>query len=136
MRPPFSRFARGSKKARVPGEMNKTEARYADHLKALAIAGLVEWWDYEPVTLKLGKDLRYTPDFLVILAGSLEMEFHEVKAGIRQKKRDGSKEYTGKIKPYFSDEGAKPKIVMAAEKFPIRFAVVWENAGGWERKDF
>lgn len=131
----FKRFARGHRKPHVPGAMNKTEARYATHLGLLKLAGEIECFDFETVTLKLAKDLRYTPDF-VVLTPSLEIEFHECKAGIKQKTRDGLKQLTGKVEPLFTDD-AKVKIKMAAERFPyLKFCVVYENAGNWERVEF
>ena len=129
--------AKGKRKQYKPGVANKTELRYMDHLKARQIAGEVVWWEFEPVTLKLADGLRYTPDFAVLPANTFELEFHEVKAGIKQKTRDGTKQLTGKIEPYFSDEGAKPKLKVAADKFPFTFFVCWEEgAGNWKMREF
>lgn len=66
---------------RTPGTMNKTEAAYAMHLAArqmgLCNGGVAAFW-FEGITLKIGHDTRYTPDFLVQMAdGSLEC--HDTK---------------------------------------------------------
>lgn len=112
----FTRVARGRHK---PGEMNKTEAKYAAELEQRRLAGLIDWYAFESVTLKLAKDTRYTPDFVVMRANS-EMEFHEVKG-------------------YWEDD-AKVKIKVAAEKFPFRFIAVSalpkRDGGGFKETEF
>ena len=58
----------------VPGEMNKTESRYADLLQAKKLAGEIIDWHFEAVTFKLADNLRYTPDFCVLhIDGSFEL---------------------------------------------------------------
>ena len=99
--------------------MNKTEAEWATLLTARKQAGDVLWFAYEAVTLKLAEGVRYTPDFLVMLADG-ELEIHEVKG--------------------FWKEAAKVKIKMAAELFPFRF-VAWrkrpkKEGGGWVSQEF
>ena len=47
----------------TPGEMNKTESRYAEVLQTRLLACEILAWHFEAVTFKLAKDLRYTPDF-------------------------------------------------------------------------
>jgi hypothetical protein len=113
----WSKFVRG--KRRAPGEMNKTEAAYAAHLDGQKVLGLVECWWFETVTFKIGKDCRYTPDFLVMLAdGTLEV--HECKG-------------------FWADD-AKVKIKVAASMFPFRFVAVKKRAkkdgGGWDQQQF
>lgn len=61
-----------------PGQMNKTETAYRDHLRALKAAGEVLDFRFEAITLKLAQDLRYTPDFFVLKPDG-SIEFHEVK---------------------------------------------------------
>ena len=61
-----------------PSAMNRWERDYALGLEAKKRAGQVRDYWYEGVTLKLGPDLRYTPDFLVI-AGDGEVQLHEIK---------------------------------------------------------
>lgn len=108
--------ARGRRK---PGEMNKTEAAYAGHLRTLQLAGEIEWFAYEALKFKLAANTFYTPDFIVMLAdGSLEA--HEVKG--------------------FWEDDARVKIKVAADKFPIRFVamkpVAKKHGGGWTVEEF
>ena len=49
----------------VPGEMNKTEGRFADTLQARKLIGEIIEWHFESMTFKLAADLRYTPDFVI-----------------------------------------------------------------------
>lgn len=111
----FPKFAKGWGARKMPGTMNKLEQRYADHLGLRQRAGEVAWFKYEAVTLKLAPDLRYTPDFAVMLAdGTLEL--HECKG--------------------FFAEHNKVKTKAAAAMFPFRFLLVEGKAkragGGWE----
>lgn len=103
--------------------MNKTEARYADHLEALKRAGKILRWDYEPEKLRLATGAFYTPDFRVVLPDGT-VEFHEVKG------RKGES--------FYAREDAKLKVRFAPEKHPYRFFIVWPQAGGrgWERREF
>lgn len=58
----------------TPGEMNKTESRYAEILQARLLAREILAWHFEAVTFKLAGDLRYTPDFCVLHCdGSFEL---------------------------------------------------------------
>lgn len=98
------------------GEMNKTEAKYAAYLEAQKIAGRVLSYDFEAVTLKLAKCVRYTPDFHV-MAFDGHIEFHEVKGVWR--------------------DDAKVKIRTAADKFPMyRFVACYRKRNGWEFEEF
>lgn len=97
-----------------PGERNKTEAAYEEHLRS-QLGTTIAWFDFEVYTFKLAPDTRYTPDFVVMrMDGTLE--FHEVKG-------------------YFTDD-AKVKIKVAASKLPHRFFIVRAKAkrdgGGWD----
>ena len=96
-----------------PSGMNKLEARYAQHLDLLQRAGQVAAWRFEVVTLKLAVDVRYTPDFLVILPGG-ELELHETKGFLR--------------------DDARVKLRVAARMFPwfVFRLVRWGKAGAWE----
>jgi hypothetical protein len=98
------------------GKMNKTEARYAEHLAAEAHAGRVLWWAFEAIKLKLADNTHLTVDFAVMRAdGTLAM--HDVK-GARA----------------IYQEDAKVKNKVAARLFPFSFAVVYPNktTGGWD----
>jgi hypothetical protein len=113
-------FARAPKPRKVAGVKNVTEQEHEDlHLYPMRAAGhAIEWW-YEAVTLKLAPELRYTPDFVVLMAdGSLVV--HEVKGGLIR-------------------DDALAKLKMAAEKFPLRFEM-WQKkpkklGGGWTRTE-
>jgi hypothetical protein len=101
------------------GEMNKSEAAYAQHLEQLKSAGEILWYKFEAVTLKLAKDTRYTPDF-VVMSKNCGLELHEVKG--------------------FWQDDAKAKIKVAASLFPFRFIAVFirtkKEGGGWRTEEF
>src|SRR5690606_40256723 len=61
------------------GERNKTDAEYEALLEGQRQAGVVLAYYFEAMTLQLALDLRYTPDFLVMMADRTP-ELHEVKA--------------------------------------------------------
>jgi enolase len=99
------------------GEMNKTEAAYAAHLKLRENAGEVLWWAFEAIKLRLANNTFITIDFAVMLADG-SFESHEVKG------RKG--------KTYYSTEDGKIKAKVAAEIFPWTFKIVWPLQGrGW-----
>lgn len=79
--------------------LNKTEAAFLAKLRA-------EKWDWigiQSITLKLGDDCRYTPDFVTLRDGSLVV---------------------WEVKGFFRDD-AKVKIKAAARSFPFfNFIVV------------
>lgn len=101
------------------GQMNKTEARYDTHLKALTMAGDVLWHKFEGVKLRLADNTFYTPDFAVLpKSGVLEM--HEVKG--------------------FWRDDARAKIKIAADLYPFVFkafvALPKKSGGGWKEEQF
>jgi hypothetical protein len=125
------------------GTMNKTELEYSQHLQKLKLAGEIEDWAFEPETLKIGGDCRYTPDFRVIKQelhkqgmedgsdwhqfGGI-VEFHEVKGTIRKKDSDTTK-------PYIEDD-ALVKIKAAAELHPFKFIIIWKGRdGNWQHRE-
>ncbi len=112
-------FARGSTRRKKPGEMNATEAKYAEYLDGLKADGVILWYLYEGMTFKLGKDCRYTPDFDVMLPDGT-IELHETKG-----------HWT---------EQAKVKIRVAADLFPFRFVAKNKQpkkaGGGWSEQEF
>lgn len=113
--------ARARHAQHTPGEMNKTEARYAQQLDALKAAGEVLWWGFEVVKLRLAKRAWLTVDFLVQMAdGSFEL--HEVKG------RKGNR--------YFATEDGKLKAKFAAVTYPFwPFRIVWPaKGGGWDQE--
>ena len=105
------------------GEMNKTEARYAQHLEVRQAAGEIAWFAFERMKLRLAPRTHLTVDFFVQLVDG-SFECHEVKG------RKGNR--------YFAEEDAKLKIKIAAEMFPVfRFLIVWPaRGGGWSQERF
>lgn len=102
-----------------PGEMNKTEARYAAHLEAMKQRGEIHWYKFEGLKFRLADKTFYTPDFAVMVADG-HIELHEVKG-------------------YWQDD-AKVKIKIAADMYPMRFLAVMvlphKQGGGWSYEDF
>jgi hypothetical protein len=58
---------------------SKTEARYADVLRWRVADHTIAGWLYEPMSLRLGADLFYRPDFLIWRAETPLLELVEVK---------------------------------------------------------
>lgn len=111
-----ARFALG----RLPaGVMNKTEAAYAQRLELLKHAGEIQWFEFEPIKLRLADNTFYTPDFAVMAADDV-LEIHETKG--------------------FWTDDARVKIKVAAAKFPFRFkafkAKAKRDGGGWDVEEF
>jgi hypothetical protein len=102
-----------------PRKMNKLEARYAAYLEGEKAAGRILWYEYEAITLRLGDDCRYTPDFVLMLPDG-EIEVRETKG--------------------FWEEDAKIKIRVASERYPFRFvaihAIPLKEGGGWREVEF
>lgn len=101
------------------GEMNKGEAAYAAELERQKSAGLILWWKFEGIKLRLADNTFLTVDFPVMCAdGTLEM-----------------REYKGQ---WQDDARAKTKI--AAAMYPFRFIAVRPEAkkrgGGWAVEEF
>lgn len=109
--------ARGVKKR---GVMNGTESDYAALLEIRKRAGGdIEWYAYEAITLKLGEDARYTPDF-VVMRHDGTIELHETKG--------------------HWEEAALVRIKVAAALFPFRFIaqqkIPKKDGGGWRPREF
>lgn len=129
-----------------PGIMNKTEEAYRDHLELLKRSGEILDYAFEPETLKIGQDCRYTPDFRVIkFDGGYKVpdscvpfiEFHEVKGTVRKKRTVGNttKIQLNTTKPFIEDD-ALVKIKAAAELHPFKFILVWKGLNGtWEMRE-
>lgn len=112
MRQKPAQFALG----RLPaGKMNGTEAKYAQHLSDLRMAGEILWYGFEAVKLRLADNTFYTPDFAVMAKDGV-IEMHEVKG--------------------FWQDDARVKIKVAAAQFPFRFFAFKTSKGGWEREMF
>jgi len=101
------------------GQMNKTEAAYAQHLEIRRAAGEILWYRFEGVKLRLADNTFYSPDFSVLLADGT-LECHEVKG--------------------FWQDDARVKIKVAADQYPMRFIAVKvrakKNGGGWDVEEF
>lgn len=89
-------------------KMNKLESDYSQLLDHRKRTGEILDWRFEAITLKLGFDTRYTPDFMVINC-KCEIEFHETKGFMR--------------------DDANVKIKIAAGMFPFRFILVKKEQG-------
>ena len=109
----------GARGRRVPGEMNGTETRYSVELEGRKRLGEIEWYAFEAITFKLGKDCRYTPDFIVMLPDGL-LEAHEVKGRW--------------------EDDALVKVRVAAAMFPFRFVALEAQpkklGGGFKTREF
>jgi hypothetical protein len=104
---PHKHAARGRKlHGHKRGEMNGTERKYAETvLEPRKLAGEIVDYQFESVTLKLGKDTRWTADFFVMYPDGL-LEFVDVKGGQRD------------------EQAERVKIRLASEKFYMfRFIV-------------
>lgn len=119
--PRAEQFQRARHVKHTTGEMNKTEARYAQHLDALVAAGAVVAWKFESVKIRLAKRTWLTIDFFVWLPDG-RIELHEVKG------RKGAR--------YFATEDSKLKVKVAAEEYPLwTVRIVWPaKGGGWDQE--
>lgn len=82
--------------------MNGLETAYASHLEGRKAVGQIDWYEFEPMRLKLADGTYYRPDFAVLRG--LELEFHECKGFFR--------------------EAARVRLNVAAAKFPFAFYLV------------
>jgi hypothetical protein len=114
IRKPLNLRAKGKFKPRIPGVMNKLEAKYAEHLRSLQLTGVIYSFRYERHNLKLADKTYFKPDFEVMLSDGT-IEFHEVKG--------------------FMQEDANVKIKVAADQFPeFTFKLVTYSKAGWSIK--
>jgi hypothetical protein len=100
---------------RKPGELNKTEQAYQQHLELRRLAGEIAWYAFEPLKLRLAANTFYTPDFLVMLTDGL-LEVHECKG--------------------FWEDDARVKIKVAAALYPLTFIAAKRVKGNWEMESF
>lgn len=99
-------------------KMNTLESAFAaEWLVPQLAAKLIQWFEFEPVRLRLGGSAFYKPDFLVIDANG-QIVAYETKGHWR--------------------EAARARIKIAAGRFPwIRFlAVKMDRRTGWEFEEF
>ncbi len=100
------------------GELNKTEAAYAQRLRMLEASGQILWHKFEGLKLRLADNTFFTPDFAVVAADGV-VELHEVKG-------------------HWQDD-ARAKIKIAAAMYPFRFIAVKvkpKRDGGWDVEEF
>ena len=97
------------------GQMNKTEAAYAQLLELKKHTGDVLWYEFEPINLKIASKCFYRVDFLVMLKSG-QLECHEIKG--------------------FWTDDAKVKIKAAAAKFPFKFIAIQLIKGNWNVTEF
>ena len=93
------------------GQMNKTEAAYAQYLEALKQAGEIQWYGFEAWKFRLADNTFYTPDFMVLPKTGL-IEAHEVKGFMR--------------------DDANVKIKVAANMHPVKIILVKKAGKSWE----
>lgn len=109
-------------KGRLPkGTMNKTEAAYAELLEEQKRMGMVLWWKFHPLRVRLADNAFYEVDFLV-MAGDGGLEIHETKGG------------------YVTDKG-QLKIRLCAEALPVfrmfkMSKLSKKDGGGWKKEEF
>jgi hypothetical protein len=89
--------------------MNGLERAYAARLELRKHAGEIEWFEFEPMRLKLADDTYYRPDFGVMR--ERQLEFHECKGHMR--------------------EAARVRLNVAASKFPFPFFLVKKDRTGF-----
>jgi hypothetical protein len=99
-----------------PG-MNGTEERFAQTLEEWRVTGVIRWWAFEALKIRLADKTTYSPDFVVVDADR-ELLCYEVKG--------------------FWRDDARAKIKIAAEHFPARFvAVSWDaKRKQWDYENF
>ena len=99
------------------GEMNATEAKFANYLRGLEIVGDILWWKHEGIKLQLADNTTLNVDFNVMYADGL-LVMIDVK---------GAKAII--------EEDAKVKMKVAAEQFPFVFRYAFprqkKDGGGW-----
>lgn len=82
------------------GDMNKTEAAYADRLEQQKAAGTILDWKFHAIRVRLAKNTFYEPDFMVMTAGR-EIQIHEVKGGFTTKEGQTKIKLCAEILPWF-----------------------------------
>jgi len=106
-----------ARKQHVPGQMNGTEAAYAEVLAGELLAGEILGYQFEPMKFRLAKNTSYSPDFMVQLSDGT-LEFREVKAC----RASGA---------FLAEDDAMVKIKVAAEMYPM---FGWVMCGKLPRK--
>lgn len=109
---PKVRLKARCQKRRTPGKMTELEKRRARVLDEMIEAGQIQEYHFEAITLVLAKDLRYTPDFMVVdnVGNTI---FDEVKPA--------------NWRNIPNQDKSTAKLKMAADKFPFMFRRVVET---------
>lgn len=123
-----NRFAKYAKRA--PGQRNKLEAAYEQHLELLKREGKIDGYFFEGIKLKLADNTNYTPDFLVFASDGV-VELHDTKGTTTKMRASGLKE-----KVPWIEEDARLKLKIVAERFPFRTFAVFKTHNGWEMQQF
>lgn len=103
---------------RHKNRMNGLETAYSKVIELERLAGLWQWWAFEPFKLRLASGAYYTPDFVLLDPGS-HVVIHETKGHWR--------------------EAARVRIKVAAELYPFfRFVAVQRERkrGTWTFKQY
>jgi hypothetical protein len=109
--------------AAIKRHMNRWEELFGDELELRKSIGVIEWYDYEPMRLKLAafsangkpRTIWYTPDFV-------------------------SRDRTGAVVCWevkgFWREAARVRIKLAASRFPFQFMAVTRSQAQWSYEVF
>ncbi len=95
--------------------MNRLEMGFSVKLELDRKGGELAWWAYEPLSFRLGRGARYTPDFVVLHSlGALTA--YEVKGNW--------------------EEAARVRIKVAAGLYTwMRFVAVKSSRSGWDYEE-
>jgi hypothetical protein len=92
-------------------KMNKTEREFSKILEKAKVEGEILRWNFEEISLKIGPNTRYIPDFVAVLPNGRWQIFE--------------------IKGHLEDDAAV-KFKTAAEKYPeISFHMLRKSKGRW-----
>ena len=116
---------------------NKTEEAYLSLLDSRQRKGEILRFEFQPRALKIAKDAKYTPDFLVVerIGDILRHTYYEVKGA---KRTTPSKRFPlGNIVPYCRT-AERVRIKVAASLYPqFRFIMVWPaGPHAWMEKEY
>lgn len=115
---PKSLGGRSRRKTNQAERMNKTEARYASHLQAMQMSGLIKSFKYESIKLRLADKTWYKSDFLVVRKKLVMTNSHEHQIACVE---------LHEVKGFWEDD-ARVKIKVAAEMYPFfKFVAVMAN---------
>jgi hypothetical protein len=82
------------------GDMNKTEAAYAQLLEAKKHTGEIIDWRFHPIRVRLADRTYYEPDFLVMTAAR-ELQIHETKGAFTTDKGQMKIKLCAEVLPWF-----------------------------------